>query len=96
MRQEGDQQAEGEDDDDDLATAFGVLDLARVLFSRRLEDLEANGDKEHDAPTIRHVRERLADTHDLLSEISLENEKFVPLLPPPSSSLPVGVTGVTD
>ncbi|KAL2110302.1 hypothetical protein VUR80DRAFT_1373 [Thermomyces stellatus] len=65
-----------EEEDDDLATAFGVLDLARVLFSKRLEQLEASGDKEHDEPTIRHVKERLADTHDLLSEISLENESY--------------------
>ena len=27
--------------------------------------------------TIRHIKERLADTHDLLAEISLENERYV-------------------
>ena len=58
-----------------------MLDLARLLFSKRLEQLEATGDKEHDEPTIRHVRERLADTHDLLSEISLENERYFSLQP---------------
>lgn len=62
-----------------------MLDLARLLFSRRLEQLQASGD-EHDAPTVRHVRERLADTHDLLSEISLENERYLPI---PSLSLPL-------
>jgi HAT1-interacting factor 1 len=25
----------------------------------------------------RHIKERLADTHDLLAEISLENERFL-------------------
>lgn len=55
-----------------------MLDLARLLFSKRLEQVEATGD-EHDVPTIRHVRERLADTHDLLSEISLENERYFPI-----------------
>ena len=32
---------------------------------------------EGDSPTVRHVKERLADTHDALSEISLENGRFV-------------------
>lgn len=75
-KQEGDEE-EQEEDDDDLATAFDVLDLARVLFTKRLEELEATDEKEkeHVEATIRHVRERLGDTHDLLSEISLENER---------------------
>ncbi|SPO06632.1 related to histone H1-binding protein [Cephalotrichum gorgonifer] len=67
-----------EEEEDDLAVAFEVLDLARVLFVKRLEQLEATKEeeKEHVEPTIRHVKERLADTHDLLSEISLENERY--------------------
>lgn len=75
-------EAEGEDeDDDDLAIAFEILDLSRVLFEKNLEqgDAEAEGKGkeklEGDSLTIRHVKERLADTHDLLAEISLENEK---------------------
>jgi hypothetical protein len=32
---------------------------------------------EGDSPTVRHVKERLADTHDALAEISLENERYV-------------------
>lgn len=80
-----DEEAEAEEGDeeeeDDLAVAFEVLDLARVLFEKSLstdQDGEgkgkekANGDN---SPTTRHVKERLADTHDLLAEISLENEK---------------------
>lgn len=27
---------------------------------------------------LRHINERLADTHDILAEISLENERYVP------------------
>jgi hypothetical protein len=51
---------------------------------KRLETLENEQSEEsgkgkeaaEDSPTIRHVKERLADTHDALSEISLENERY--------------------
>ncbi|KAI0179588.1 hypothetical protein GGR52DRAFT_536751 [Hypoxylon sp. FL1284] len=78
-------EGEDEEEEDDLAVAFEVLDLSRVLFEKRLEqedqdDSESKGkgkDKsEGDSPTLKHIKERLADTHDLLSEISLENEKY--------------------
>ena len=72
-------EGEEEEAEDDLTAAWNVLDLARVLFDRKLTELEdasgkakANGD----APDVRHIKERLADTHDLLAEISLEGEKF--------------------
>jgi HAT1-interacting factor 1 len=82
-----DAEAEGEEeeDDDELATAFEVLDLARVLFTRRLEELaaapaeDAGKGKEAetgDSALTRHVKERIADTHDLLAEIALESERF--------------------
>lgn len=29
-----------------------------------------------DSPKVRHIKERLADTHDALAEISLENERY--------------------
>ncbi|KAL3424392.1 histone H1-binding protein [Phlyctema vagabunda] len=80
-----DEDAEGEDgedeeeEEDDLASAFEVLDLARVLFAKKLEDPEegdGKGKEIGDSPMTKHIKERLADTHDLLAEISLENEKF--------------------
>ncbi len=86
------EEGEGEDDeeDDDLAVAFEILDLARVLFNKRLEDVQAADETEQgkgkevaegatstDSATVRHIKERLADTHDLLAEISLENERYV-------------------
>lgn len=55
-----------------------------MLFDKRLENFDneaaaQNGkgkDKaEQDDLLIRHIKERLADTHDLLAEISLENER---------------------
>ncbi|KAF4595298.1 histone H1-binding protein [Ophiocordyceps camponoti-floridani] len=73
-----------EAEDDELAMAFEILDLARVCYLKQLEQLE----KEHppgkgkdaapaeDPPSVRHVKERLADTHDCLAEISLENERY--------------------
>jgi HAT1-interacting factor 1 len=64
--------------------AFEVLDLARVLFERRLEQINESAEdgkgKEvsaGDSAIIKHVKERLGDTHDLLAEISLENERLV-------------------
>lgn len=79
-------EGEEEEEEDDLAVSFEILDLARVLFNKKLEALlagtgEGEGEgkgKEvatDDSPAIRHIKERLADTHDLLAEISLENER---------------------
>lgn len=82
-------EGEEEEEDDDLATAFEILDLARVLFLKKLEASQAESEgkgKEaaeegSDNPNIRHLKERLGDTHDLLAEISLENEKYAPSSP---------------
>lgn len=73
---------EAEEEQDDLEAAFEVLDLARVLFGKRLEEPEEDEGKGKgrdksvgDSSMTRHIKERLADTHDLLAEISLENER---------------------
>jgi HAT1-interacting factor 1 len=71
---------EAEDEQDDLEAAFEVLDLARLLFGKRLEEPEEDegkgkGKSVGDSSMTRHIKERLADTHDLLAEISLENER---------------------
>ncbi|PTB69966.1 hypothetical protein BBK36DRAFT_1084317, partial [Trichoderma citrinoviride] len=85
--QEGDEE---EEEDDDLATAFEILDLARVCYLKQLEKLreeeaqsDGDGDKgkgkevaKEDSPAVRHIKERLAETHDCLAEISLENERY--------------------
>ncbi|KAI1088687.1 hypothetical protein F5B19DRAFT_411564 [Rostrohypoxylon terebratum] len=84
---EEEEEAEGEEDedeeDDDLAVAFEILDLARLLFEKSLEQEDQDSSEgkgkekaEGDSPIIKHIKERLADTHDLLAEISLENEKY--------------------
>ncbi len=39
------------------------------------DDDKGKEKEDGDSPAVRHVKERLADTYDLLSEISLENER---------------------
>lgn len=57
-----------------------------MLLKKQLEDRLAAADTSEDKgkevangdggdATIKHLKERLADTHDLLAEISLENER---------------------
>ncbi|PHH85804.1 hypothetical protein CDD83_11143 [Cordyceps sp. RAO-2017] len=74
-----------EEEEDDLAMAFEILDLARVCYTKQLDQLEqadaADKGKEAAAPSessaVRHIKERLADTYDCLAEIALENERYV-------------------
>ncbi|KAL8953510.1 MAG: hypothetical protein Q9222_000657 [Ikaeria aurantiellina] len=83
-RQSDGESNKGAEEDDDFANAFEVLDLARVLLRRRLEEgkeagedihLESGTEIEH-TQRIDQLKERLADTHDLQAEISLEGERF--------------------
>ncbi|KAK5987406.1 hypothetical protein PT974_11533 [Cladobotryum mycophilum] len=78
---------EQEEDDDDLATAFEILDLARVCYVKQLDKIQQEDEKEkendkgkevaeEDSSAVRHIKERLAETHDCLAEISLENERY--------------------
>ncbi|KAL1952501.1 hypothetical protein VTO42DRAFT_5182 [Malbranchea cinnamomea] len=68
-------------DEDDFANAFEILDLARILFLRRLDECTATKCEIEDdkilAGSIRKVKERLADTYNLQAEILLESEKFL-------------------
>ena len=72
--EDADEDGEGagadDDDDDDFSNAFEVLDLARVLLQKQLEE------KKDDQTAARPIEERLADTYDLQAEISLEGEQF--------------------
>lgn len=76
---EGDEENPEEEEEDDFANAYEVLDLARILFLRKMEEKESsNGAGKSTAvpqETI-HLQERLADTYDLQAEISLEGERF--------------------
>ncbi|KAL8664733.1 MAG: hypothetical protein Q9202_002868 [Teloschistes flavicans] len=75
---EADEEAEEEDD---FANAFEVLDIARVLLTKRIEEEETKGQNSSQTATdlqetVKQLKDRLADTHDLQAEISLENERF--------------------
>ncbi|KAL0255044.1 hypothetical protein SLS55_009571 [Diplodia seriata] len=87
---EGGEEEGADDPEDDLATAYEILDVARVLLSRQLEALQNSVRDTSDGgkgkgkapateldPEERKVMEKLADTHDLQAEIGLENENFV-------------------
>ena len=78
---------EDEEEEDDFSNAFEILDVARVLLVRQLEQLQntatetagkgkSKDSEDQDSPEMRQVKERLADTHDLQAEISLEGERF--------------------
>ncbi|KAI1332855.1 hypothetical protein F5Y16DRAFT_356753 [Xylariaceae sp. FL0255] len=82
---EAENQEEEEEEDDDLAVAFEILELSRVLFEQQLqasknpestEDTDKKVEEGEEDKMSRHITERLSDIHDLLAEISLENEKF--------------------
>lgn len=64
---------DADEQENDFANAYEVLDLARILLLRRIEEAQ-KGDT--DAEELRHLQERLADTYDLQAEISLEGERF--------------------
>lgn len=66
----GDENAE---DEDDFANAYEVLDLARILLLRRLEEVQECDNNPQD---LKILKERLADTYDLQAEILLEGERF--------------------
>lgn len=76
---------EEEEEEDDFNTAFEVLDLARVLYLRKLDSQETttpDNDKgksvasEESTPAVKEIKTRVADIYDLQAEISLEGEKF--------------------
>lgn len=74
---EAEAEAEVEQEEDDFATAYEILDVARVLLDRRCRQATEHGkDMTTHDDSIRTLKDRLADTHDLQAEISLENERF--------------------
>lgn len=71
--------AEGADEEDDFVNAYEVLDLARVLLLKKLEEVEKSsgkGKEKGESQQVQQLKERLADTYDLQAEISLEGERF--------------------
>ncbi|ODQ50077.1 hypothetical protein SAICODRAFT_73611 [Saitoella complicata NRRL Y-17804] len=83
VKDDGEQQhQEEETPKDDFEQAWELLDLARVLYTKTLitssTPTTTPGDitpSKFDEST-RSIRERLAETYDLLGEVSLESENF--------------------
>ncbi|KAK9464514.1 SHNi-TPR-domain-containing protein [Lipomyces arxii] len=69
--QDGENQEEEAEEESDFETAWDVLDLARTLFVKQLEDL-----RENEVDKKRDLQLKLADIYDILGEISLESENF--------------------
>ncbi|KAL4901950.1 hypothetical protein BDW74DRAFT_169901 [Aspergillus multicolor] len=74
------EEEEDDDDDDDFANAFEALDLARILYHKKLnafEEKNGKGKSTDSTPELKDIKEHLADTYDLQAEISLEGERFL-------------------
>lgn len=93
--EEGGGEGEPQEEEDDFANAFEVFDMARVLYQKQLEALGASDaaskekgkGKAELTPQERAIKEKLADCHGLLVEISFENEKFHEALPDARAAL---------
>tara|TARA_R110002003_G_scaffold189_1_gene14693 strand:+ start:17443 stop:18810 length:1368 start_codon:yes stop_codon:yes gene_type:complete len=79
---EDEAEGEQEEEEDDFGNAYETFELARVLYSKQLEALEG-GDtagkgkgKAELSPQARAIKEKIADCHGFLVDISLENERF--------------------
>ncbi|KAJ4375795.1 hypothetical protein N0V83_001072 [Neocucurbitaria cava] len=76
------EEGEQEEDEDDFGNAYETFELARVLYAKQLEALDG-GDttdkgkgKAELSPQARTIKEKIADCHGFLVDISLENERF--------------------
>ena len=71
--------AEDAEEEDDFVNAYEVLDLARVLLLKKLEEPDnssGKGKEKSETLQVQQLKERLADTYDLQAEILLEGERF--------------------
>jgi HAT1-interacting factor 1 len=69
---------EEEEEEDDFANSYELLDLARILYLRKLESLPPTTDSTPTLmdPLVRETKSRIAEIHDLQSEVLLESEKY--------------------
>jgi HAT1-interacting factor 1 len=75
-----------EEEDDDFATSYEFLDLARVLYLKKLEQCQEHALEDSDkgkyvasidlTPEVKSLKARVADIYDLQSEVDLEGEKY--------------------
>jgi HAT1-interacting factor 1 len=73
---------EQEEDEDDFGNAYETFELARVLYAKQLDTLQPSDStdkgkgKAELTPEARAIKEKIADCHGFLVDISLENERF--------------------
>ncbi|KIX03905.1 uncharacterized protein Z518_07458 [Rhinocladiella mackenziei CBS 650.93] len=77
---------DAEDEEDDFATAYELLDLARILYLKKLDQTQESALEDSDkgkyvasidlTPEVRNLKTRVADIYDLQAEVSLEGEKY--------------------
>jgi len=104
-----DEEGAQEDAQDDFGDAYEIFEIARVLYEKQLEAIIANGDvkggkgKAELTPEARAIKEKLADIHYYLVQISFENERFHDAIPDARAALalqeelnPVGHENVTE
>lgn len=82
-----------EEEQDDFADAYEMFELARVLYHKQVEALEAGdaADKGKSkavlSPEVRAIKEKLADIYGFLTDLSFENERFHDAIPDARTSL---------
>jgi HAT1-interacting factor 1 len=80
-----DEEAE-EEEDDDFATSYEFLDLARVLYLRKLDQSQEHAMEDSEkgkyvasidlTPEVKSLKARVAEIYDLQAEVELEGEKY--------------------
>jgi HAT1-interacting factor 1 len=72
---------DGEEDEDDLQNAYETFEMARVLYAKQLDALDEAGDaakgkgKAQLTPEAHAIKQKLADCHAFLAELSLESDR---------------------
>ncbi|GAA5902002.1 hypothetical protein JCM8208_006660 [Rhodotorula glutinis] len=94
---EGEDGAPGADREDDLESAFQVLDMARAIVEKEVDKLESalegavkdeDKDKKDELDASRRIeKEKLADVHRLLGDVATESEQFEPAVTEYSAAL---------
>lgn len=84
---------EEQEEQDDFGNSYEVLEIARVLYLKQIGETDASEEgskgkgKAELTPSTRTVKEKLADIHSFLVEISFENERFHDAIPDARSAL---------
>ena len=83
---------EPEAEEDEFGNAFEILEVARVLSERQMAGVKKaetgkGKNTAQDSEELRRAKERLADVHDYLAEIGMENGRFHDAIPDSRTAL---------